>query len=296
MQTIPGVENVGLLNNPPLDAGGWTATVFKDGAIDLRPANAAATTNWFNISPGYLGAAGHLFGPEETSPGMMTRTRHASASSIASSPSSSSAPSPTPWALLQVAGWNARPCGGRCRRRKISQPHRDPQTRDVPAHPAGPFERIVAGRARQGQSPGCGRRHANPGCTSSTPVSPLTSSPGDRKWASPSSLPRSQRLAGRAWPHGRDALHHRNLWNGSVLGQQTSARAGHSHRAGSTALVRAGCGAGTSPASPCYWLGSRTNSRTHGNARARVHRVPGVSARSLWSSPASWSRWAPWDS
>jgi predicted permease len=57
MQTIPGVENVGLLNNPPLDAGGWTATVFKDGAIDLRPANAAATTNWFNISPGYLGAA-----------------------------------------------------------------------------------------------------------------------------------------------------------------------------------------------------------------------------------------------
>jgi predicted permease len=57
METIPGVEKVGLVNEPPLDAGEWTTTVFKDATIDLRPANAAASPFWYLVSPEYLETA-----------------------------------------------------------------------------------------------------------------------------------------------------------------------------------------------------------------------------------------------
>ena len=58
MQTIPGVQKVGLVNSPPLDAGIWLSNVFKDSTIDIRPANAAAVVYWFNITPEYLEASG----------------------------------------------------------------------------------------------------------------------------------------------------------------------------------------------------------------------------------------------
>jgi predicted permease len=58
MQTIPGVEKVGLINSPPLDAGIWITNVFKDSTIDMRPANAASEVYWFNITPEYLEASG----------------------------------------------------------------------------------------------------------------------------------------------------------------------------------------------------------------------------------------------
>ncbi len=57
MKTIPGVEQVGIVNFPPLDAGTWTTNVFKDATSDLRPAN-GIFTYWFDVSPEYLEAAG----------------------------------------------------------------------------------------------------------------------------------------------------------------------------------------------------------------------------------------------
>lgn len=58
MQAIPGVESVGLINQPPLTMGGNLTNVFTDETTDLRPANAAAETYVYNISPEYFRAAG----------------------------------------------------------------------------------------------------------------------------------------------------------------------------------------------------------------------------------------------
>jgi predicted permease len=60
MQSIPGVEQVGLVNNyPPLVyAAGNRANVFKEDTTDLGPSNAVATPYRYEISPGYFAAAG----------------------------------------------------------------------------------------------------------------------------------------------------------------------------------------------------------------------------------------------
>jgi hypothetical protein len=55
METIPGVEHVGLVNNyPPLvNVAGNTANVFKDETRDLTQSNVAAMPFRYEISPGY---------------------------------------------------------------------------------------------------------------------------------------------------------------------------------------------------------------------------------------------------
>jgi predicted permease len=60
VQTIPGVEHVGLvLNYPPLVyAAGNRANVFKEGATDLGPSGAIASPYRYDVSPGYFEAAG----------------------------------------------------------------------------------------------------------------------------------------------------------------------------------------------------------------------------------------------
>jgi len=60
VETIPGVEHVGLVNDyPPLVyTAGRTVSVFKEDAADLKPANAAANPYRYAVSPGYFVAAG----------------------------------------------------------------------------------------------------------------------------------------------------------------------------------------------------------------------------------------------
>ena len=60
LETIPGVERAGLVNNyPPLVYGaGSRANVFKNETTDLRPSNAADMPYRYDISPGYFDAAG----------------------------------------------------------------------------------------------------------------------------------------------------------------------------------------------------------------------------------------------
>jgi hypothetical protein len=60
METIPGVEHAGLVNDyPPLVyTAGSKVNVFKDETADLRLSNVAAMPFRYNVSPGYFAAAG----------------------------------------------------------------------------------------------------------------------------------------------------------------------------------------------------------------------------------------------
>ena len=60
LQTIPGVEHVGLVNNyaPLIYAAGSRVNVFKEETSDLRPVNAAAEPYRYDVSPEYFQAAG----------------------------------------------------------------------------------------------------------------------------------------------------------------------------------------------------------------------------------------------
>jgi predicted permease len=59
METIPGVERVGMVNSyPPLVYGAASrANVFKDETRDLKQSNVAATPFRYDVSPGYFDAA-----------------------------------------------------------------------------------------------------------------------------------------------------------------------------------------------------------------------------------------------
>jgi predicted permease len=57
LATIPGVQSVGSVDQPPLSLGVDTSSVFTDKTTDLRPANKAAEAYAYRISPEYFHAA-----------------------------------------------------------------------------------------------------------------------------------------------------------------------------------------------------------------------------------------------
>jgi predicted permease len=58
LETIPGVNSVGLVSWPPLGGGWKQSNVFTDQTTDLSPRNVAASPFLYNISPDYFHAAG----------------------------------------------------------------------------------------------------------------------------------------------------------------------------------------------------------------------------------------------
>jgi len=58
LQSIPGVTSVGVINNLPLSLGGGDSYIYDDSTTDYRPTNYAADAMDYDISPGYLQAAG----------------------------------------------------------------------------------------------------------------------------------------------------------------------------------------------------------------------------------------------
>ena len=55
---IPGVSAVGYVNQIPLGLGGGDSDVFRDSTTDFRLTNSVADAMDYNVSPGYLQAAG----------------------------------------------------------------------------------------------------------------------------------------------------------------------------------------------------------------------------------------------
>lgn len=55
---IPGVTSVGVINWLPLSGGGSNWSVYKEGTSDVRPSNSVMSPHAYQISPGYLVAAG----------------------------------------------------------------------------------------------------------------------------------------------------------------------------------------------------------------------------------------------
>jgi predicted permease len=55
---LPGVTAVGAINSTPLNTGGSSTPVYRDGTADFRGSNAAFSAMFYSISPGYLSAAG----------------------------------------------------------------------------------------------------------------------------------------------------------------------------------------------------------------------------------------------
>jgi predicted permease len=55
---VPGVISVGYVNHVPLGLGGGDSYAYTDSTTDFRPTNEAADAMNYNISPGYLEAAG----------------------------------------------------------------------------------------------------------------------------------------------------------------------------------------------------------------------------------------------
>jgi predicted permease len=60
LQTIPGVQSVGLVSQFLLGGGGSTEDVFTNQTTDLSTSNAAANVQVFKISPEYFHAAGTI--------------------------------------------------------------------------------------------------------------------------------------------------------------------------------------------------------------------------------------------
>jgi predicted permease len=58
VSAIPGVTAVGYIDQVPLGLGGSDSEVFKDSVADFRSSHAAGDAMDYNISPGYLQAAG----------------------------------------------------------------------------------------------------------------------------------------------------------------------------------------------------------------------------------------------
>ena len=57
-KAIPGATYVGYVDHPPLGVGGGDSYVFTDATTDYRPTNTAADAMDYNVSPGYIAAAG----------------------------------------------------------------------------------------------------------------------------------------------------------------------------------------------------------------------------------------------
>jgi predicted permease len=55
---IPGVEAAGYSNTTPLDFDASTTGIFSEQTVDFRPPNKAFDAYWYNVSPGFLTAAG----------------------------------------------------------------------------------------------------------------------------------------------------------------------------------------------------------------------------------------------
>lgn len=56
-EEIPGVTAAGTINNLPMDGGGSSTPIYRQGTTDFRGSNSVAAPHFYSVSPGFLHAA-----------------------------------------------------------------------------------------------------------------------------------------------------------------------------------------------------------------------------------------------
>ena len=249
---IPGVESVGYVNQLPLSLGGSDSDVYTDSTTDFRPTNAAADAMDYNISPGYLAAAGtRLLAGRDWFGGQSDRR------------------------AFQVLGRNAGGNSGRSGRRRI--PHHDGKStaRHVLFVPAAQGEQHLAGGAVEAHSAGdrrgAGENGAWVGFWAAYRHKDVDGRDGFRV------IRGARGYGGAGYPGiaGRHASGNERLWHGLLCGEQAAARAGHPRGPGRGAGANPACFARTRLSPAGHRLGGGPAAGSAGDARAVVHRLPG---------------------
>lgn len=160
IQTIPGVDAVGLADQVPLGDGANDSIVFNDNASDLRPSNAAADPLLYKISPEYFHAAGTVLRSGGTfswhDDKKLAARRHRESGVC---PQDLWLAHQCHGPLFQDARWHPHPGGGYHRGRKVCQPHRNSAAGDVSPHPAIALQLDLSGDTLGSRSPAIGGSH-----------------------------------------------------------------------------------------------------------------------------------------
>ena len=277
---IPGVTAVGYVDNLPLSLGGGDSCVYTDSTTDFRPTNEAADAMNYNISPGYLEAAGTnlLAGRDLTmqddskAPKVALVNRQFAVKVFGS--------------VNKAIGGHFKFNGGQ--RAEVVGVVEDGKYRTLTEdqQPAMFFSflqqqssdtwLLVRSKRDPQEISTALEKAARTGCGDAYRREDVD--PGNEF----SAVCRARGLGGarRAGAAGRDAGGDGNLRYGFVYREQTAARTGDSHGAWRAAQAGVADGAGPRVRAAFGWLGGWTGAGPSGDEGVVIHRVPGFAERS----------------
>ena len=283
VKQIPGVTSVGLVGEyPPLHVGWSNTDVFTERTTDLRAANAAADAMVYEVSTGYLQAAGTtlLSGraftvhDDQNSPrvAIVNREFVRKVFGSATGPIGGS---------LQDEGWNPHTGGGYRRGREVhGEPRRRSEGGDVPADPAIAFERCMDGGALEARSAAtggsCTGAIAEPGCGAAG----LRANVGSGNERSSFCSSRGRAVPGRAGPDGRRPVTYRDFRNGCLFREPAEAGIGHTNRPRRGTQRDPPNRIGPGGQATRFRFGGRINFGISGQPCAICHRISGNASRS----------------
>ncbi len=282
VETIPGVKAVGLVDNPPLAEGWKPAFVFTDGTTDLRPANAAATVINYGISPEYLDAAGTalLVGRPLSRHDDKDAPRVALVNRLFANKIFGSVANAMSGYYKIKDGTRIQVVGVVEDGKYTTNIAEDPQAAMFLPILQSPSSRDLAGSALQPRSAPARGGHQEYAARLGRRAAFLHPNLDSRNGRSPVRYTRSDGVAGSAGHYGCDALHHRHLWHGGVLGQQAAARVGNPSRPRCAAKRSVAGSLGTGFQTARCRLGGWSDTRNSGQPRIGAHCVSGHSPRS----------------
>src|SRR5208282_4407004 len=224
LETIPGVESVGLADQVPLGDSQPDTNVFIDSTSDLRPSNAAADAIMLKISPEYFHAAGtallsgrtFTWHDDQNSPRVAVVNRQFARKIFGSITNA-------------MGSYYKMPDGARIQVVGIAE-DRKSGPGNVSPHPAIAFRFDLVGGAVGPRSAATGAGHKEH--AAATGCRPACFHPNAVPTAGHSAVwsAYGDVVAGCTGRDGRDAVDNRHLWDGCLLGQQAAAGVGNSRR------------------------------------------------------------------